>query len=161
MRDRDAFMSWYGMAATCFGLGFSRWAPGTVGSIAAFVMTLLMGRVSLAALVVVIAVGTAAAHRYSRRVRVDDPPEVVIDEVAGYWAAQYALPMEMALGTLLLFRIVDIAKPFPIKRFEALPGGVGIMADDLVGGIMVNLIVRFTHFLLFQGGLAKLYSLFS
>ncbi|EHM09350.1 phosphatidylglycerophosphatase A-like protein [Thermanaerovibrio velox DSM 12556] len=161
MRDREAFMTWYGMVSTCFGLGLSKWAPGTVGSFGAFVLALLMGRIPLAALVGVIVVGTAASHRYSHRVRVEDPPEVVIDEVAGYWAAQYALPMEMALGTLLLFRIVDIAKPFPIRRFEALPGGVGIMADDLAGGIMVNLIVRFTYYLLFQGGLAGLYAFFS
>ncbi|MCX7828818.1 MAG: phosphatidylglycerophosphatase A [Thermanaerothrix sp.] len=161
MRDREAFMTWYGMFSTCFGLGLSRWAPGTVGSLGAFGLALLMGRIPLAALVAVIVVGTAASHRYSRRVRMEDPPEVVIDEVAGYWAAQYGLPMEMALGTLLLFRIVDITKPFPIRRFETLPGGVGIMADDLAGGIMVNLIVRFSYYLLFQGGLAALYSFFS
>ncbi len=161
MRDREAFMTWYGMVATFFGFGNSRWAPGTVGSVGAFVLVLLMGGVPTWALVGVISLGTAAAHRYSRRVRVEDPPEVVVDEVAGYWVAQYGLPMEMALGTLLLFRIVDILKPFPIRRFEALPGGVGIMADDLVGGIMVNLIVRLAQFMLFKGGLAALYAFFS
>ena len=60
------------------------------------------------------------------------------------WISLYALPASLSLPAFFLFRVVDILKPFPVSAAERLPGGVGIMADDVVGGVMVNL---FLHFL--------------
>ncbi|PYV12225.1 MAG: hypothetical protein DMG07_17560 [Acidobacteria bacterium] len=73
-----------------------------------------------------------------------DPSVVVADEVAGQLLAFLFVPIglvNLVLGTLL-FRLFDIWKPFPIRRLERLPGGVGIMADDLLAGIYANLVLQ-------------------
>jgi phosphatidylglycerophosphatase A len=83
----------------------------------------------------------------------NDPAQVVVDEVAGSWIALagatllngYAL-----VGAFLLFRLFDIWKPFPIRRLELLPGGMGIMADDLMAGLYAALV-------LFLAGCLNLY----
>ncbi len=155
-----AFRTWQGMVATCGGIGFSRIAPGTMGSLAALVVLLLFRRIPLWAIVLVSVVGAVAADRYARDMGREDPPEVVVDEVAGYWLAQWGLDPVLALGTFFLFRVLDILKPFPIRQFERLPGGLGILADDLVGGLLVNVIVRGVVYLLFSGGLARFYGCF-
>ena len=77
----------------------------------------------------------AAAHWGLR-----DPGAVVVDEVAGQMVALALLPLSpatMAAG-FLLFRLFDIVKPFPARRLESLPGGFGIMADDLAAGLYAN-----------------------
>ena len=155
-----AFRTWQGMVATCGGVGFSRVAPGTMGSLVALILLLALGGIPLWAVALVSLVGGVAADRYARDTGRTDPPEVVIDEVAGYWLAQWGLSPTLALGTFFLFRVLDILKPFPIRRFERLPGGWGILADDLVGGLLVNIIVRAVNYLLFDGGLARFYGFF-
>ena len=64
----------------------------------------------------------------------------------------YGLPSGFFLPALFLFRVVDILKPFPINTAEKLPGGWGIMADDIVGGIIVNLILMLIRWLYLGGG---------
>ena len=73
------------------------------------------------------------------------------------WISLFALPQTMWLPALLVFRILDILKPVPISTVEALPGGIGIMADDVLGGVCANLLLRGLHMLFFGGGLALLY----
>jgi phosphatidylglycerophosphatase A len=90
----------------------------------------------------VIVLGTWGADRYAKMKNVLDPGEVVIDEVAGMWLSLWGLPNAYIPGAFLLFRIVDILKPFPVCTMEKLPGGWGIMADDIVGGAMANLILQ-------------------
>ena len=68
-----------------------------------------------------------------------DPGPVIVDEVLGMWLSLYGLPLTFVLPGFFLFRVVDILKPFPVSAAERLPGGIGIMADDAVGGVMVNL----------------------
>ena len=78
----------------------------------------------------------------------NDPSEVVIDEVAGFFAATFFLPpslLVMALG-FVLFRFFDILKPYPIRRLEALKGGWGIVMDDLLAGLYANLGLRIILF---------------
>ena len=73
-----------------------------------------------------------------------DPPEVVIDEVAGFLLTMLLLPVSwqaLVLG-FFLFRFFDILKPFPIKRVERLGGALGIVADDLVAGMYAYAVAR-------------------
>lgn len=142
---RKTRVAW--LIATFFGAGYLRPGPGTYGSVAAVVLWLLAASVvhhntltltvaTAVAVAVATAVGIPAATRVEREAGREDPGFVVIDEVAGQWVALLLVPplWPNALLGLLFFRFFDILKPPPIRRFEALPGGTGIMADDLVAG---------------------------
>ena len=139
---------WAWAIGTFFGAGYLRPGPGTYGSVAATILWLLAGYIvhrdtqtltSITALgiLLAVAIGVPAATRVARESGRPDPGFVVIDEVAGVWIALLFMPplWPNALLALLLFRFFDILKPPPIRRFEALPEGVGIMADDLVAGL--------------------------
>ncbi|HEX3142832.1 MAG TPA: phosphatidylglycerophosphatase A [Pyrinomonadaceae bacterium] len=98
----------------------------------------------MAAMLLVISVvtvaGTWAATRAEKLMQRKDPSAVVIDEVAGQMIALLTGPFWLptwwsVLSAFILFRLFDIWKPYPIRRFEALESGLGIMADDLVAGI--------------------------
>jgi len=97
-------------------------------------------------MVVVTGLGIWAASRTERILGAKDPGKVVVDEVAGQMIA--LLPLSVfALGrgwiivSFILFRLFDIFKPYPARRFEALRAGWGIMTDDLVAGIYAGVIV--------------------
>ena len=126
--------------ATLFGVGRYSKMPGTLGSIAAWIIALIFHPIHWSAIIAVILIGTWTSDRYSRKIGIKDPQEVVIDEVAGMWISMYALPANYGIPALVLFRIVDIIKPFPVNVAEKLPGGIGIMADDIVGGVIVWLL---------------------
>ena len=130
--------------------------PGTVASAAACLVALFVPPTWPLILSVCI-VGTIASDRYARETGRKDPGEIVIDEVVGMWISLFALPQTMWLPALLVFRILDILKPVPISTVEALPGGIGIMADDVLGGVCANLLLCGLHRLFFGGGLALLY----
>lgn len=84
-----------------------------------------------------IAIGIPAATREARRSGVEDPPHVVIDEMAGQMLTLIASPVQWKtlLAGFILFRCFDIVKPAPLRRLERLPGGIGIMMDDLGAGV--------------------------
>jgi phosphatidylglycerophosphatase A len=134
--------------ATVAGAGYAPFAPGTVGSLVGVLVYLLVQSwpagsqaALLAALTVLGVWASFAAESHFRR---HDPGEVVIDEVAGQFltlAATAASGWGVALG-FVLFRAMDIAKPWPARRFERLPGGYGIMADDLMAGVYAHLLLR-------------------
>ena len=132
--------------ATFFGIGLCNGKmPGTVGSAAAWAIAVIvyytMGcTIHWAVITALVLIGAWSSDRYSKKIGAEDPPEVVIDEVAGMWISMYALPVSYGIPAFVLFRIVDILKPFPVCAAEKLPGGIGIMADDVVGGIIVRLI---------------------
>lgn len=128
------------------GLGYSPVAPGTAGSLLGLgiswpLMTLGGWPALLSATVLVVVVGTWAAHGLALRLGRRDPGEIVVDEVAGQMLTLLFVPPTLAALALgfLLFRIFDIFKPFPARRSEALPGGLGIMVDDLVAAVYANL----------------------
>lgn len=145
---------WPVLLATWFGAGRLRPAPGTWGSAASALLALPVlamagpdtGRVILLVfLVAAIWAGVACAGAAARHFAVEDPPEVVIDEVAGVWLALLVMPGHLLGQPLLavtaaffLFRVFDIAKPWPVTWCEHLPGGWGIMADDLAAGILAG-----------------------
>jgi phosphatidylglycerophosphatase A len=149
--------SWYGLVSTFFGLGRLGKMPGTLGTAAALLILLAAGGVHPLALLFVIAAGGAASDLYARERGVTDPQDVVIDEVAGYWVSMAFMEVTLlnAIMAFFLFRVIDIVKPFPVGTLEKLPGGVGIMADDICGGIFVNLFLRAIWWLLLADGLGS------
>lgn len=89
--------------------------------------------------------GAAAAQVVARCEREDDPQIVVVDEVVGQWLSLLLLPdsgWKVVVAAFLAFRAMDILKPFPAGWSERLPGGVGIVADDLVAGVYANVLIR-------------------
>jgi phosphatidylglycerophosphatase A len=136
------------LLATGFGSGYSPIAPGTAGSAVGLVLLLPLARLAPGWQVAIAAAtflaGVAAAGHVAARVRVEDPGIVVVDEVVGQWVSLLFLPLSpltLLLG-FLLFRALDIVKPWPARQLEALHGGWGIMADDLMAGVYANLLLR-------------------
>jgi phosphatidylglycerophosphatase A len=136
--------------ATWFGCGLSPRAPGTVGSLGAVPLHLLLATtpvpVHIAAAVLMAGVGVWAAQHYATDCGEIDPQKVVIDEVAGTVIAM-GLVRDHApwvqLLALVAFRVLDIWKPWPIRRLEHLrPPGVGIMFDDLLAGLIAGGVLR-------------------
>lgn len=129
--------------ATWFGCGLSPRAPGTVGSIGAVPLHLLLatlpGTLHATVAVLLAGVGVWAAQRYATECGETDPQRVVIDEVAGTVIAMgmvRSAPFAVQCAALVAFRVFDIWKPWPIRRLEHLrPIGVGIMFDDLLAGV--------------------------
>ena len=134
--------------ATVFGVGFLRPAPGTLGSAAALPFAWLIlrfaGPVALAAAsLIAFAAGVWATGVYAARTNKPDPSECVIDEVAGQWLACAVAPLSW-IGFVLafvLFRLFDIFKLWPVSLGERLPGGWGIMVDDMIAGALAALLV--------------------
>ena len=139
---------WAWAVATFFGAGYGKPGPGTWGSVAAVLLwaacawglhpaprtllfILLVG-IALA-LIAGVPASTIVAREYGRK----DPQFVVIDEVAGQWIGLLGCPSDWrhALIALVLFRLFDITKPFPARQLESLPGGWGIVFDDVAAGL--------------------------
>lgn len=136
--------------------GLSPWAPGTCGSAVAVIlapfifMPLSMGwRIFI--LLALFVLGGLAAGRAETLLHKKDPGCVVIDEVLGQWLTLLpfaALPWWGYALAFVLFRLFDITKPFPIKASENwLPGGFGIMIDDVVAGAYAMLFLFLSHFI--------------
>jgi phosphatidylglycerophosphatase A len=94
-------------------------------------------------LVTVVVVGTWAAHRAERRLGAKDPGAIVIDEVAGMTlsVAPFALTPAVLLVGFALFRLFDVTKPFPARGSQRLPGGIGVMLDDLIAGLYALIVI--------------------
>jgi phosphatidylglycerophosphatase A len=143
---------WAWTLATFFGAGYLKPGPGTYGSVAAVLLwyaaaslfaptrlTLILAT-TLAAILITL-IGIPASTITAREASREDPGFVVIDEVAGQlFALILATPdWHHAALDLLLFRLFDIWKPWPIRRLEALPAGTGIMLDDVAAGLLALL----------------------
>lgn len=142
--------------STFFGVGYVPGAPGTAGTLAAAGVVYLLSLAGGAVLYSVFTLGLiilsfVAAGRCVSIFKREDPPEVVVDEVCGFLVCMLFVPLSpinLALG-FFLFRFFDIAKPFPIRRFEKLPGGYGIVMDDVLAGVYGNLCLQ--AFILLSG----------
>jgi phosphatidylglycerophosphatase A len=131
--------------ATWFGCGFWPKGPGTAGSIGALLVAwpiiawLPVQPWHFAILAVVLTpLGIWASTRTAEIRQMKDPQIVVVDEVLGQWitlAGASALDLPHIAAALLLFRLFDITKPWPVRKLESLPAGTGIVADDLAAGI--------------------------
>ena len=130
--------------ATWFGCGYWPWGPGTAGSAGGVGVAWLLVRYAgwapwmlLALAAAVTPVGIWAAGRTEQITGKKDPGLVVVDEVLGQWialAALHAWTWQWALAAFVLFRLFDIVKPWPVWKLEKLPGGTGIVLDDLGAG---------------------------
>ncbi len=137
--------------ATWWGCGYFPWGPGTAGSLAALAVAVVLhfqlgaGRLTFLALVLVLLVPAIWASTQTARLSAkEDPGIVVVDEVLGQWVTLLgatALNAKSFLAAFLLFRILDIWKPWPVRNLEKLPEGTGIVADDLGAGIYGALIL--------------------
>lgn len=140
---------WAWTLGTFFGAGLLKPGPGTYGSIAALLLwyaaahalrlsTATLGVATLLAAIAVTAIGIPASTIVARESGRKDPGHVVIDEAAGQLIALIGILPDWrhAAISLLLFRIFDILKPPPVRRFELLPDGTGIMMDDVAAGIL-------------------------
>jgi phosphatidylglycerophosphatase A len=136
------------VVATGFGSGYSPIAPGTAGSLVGLALFWPLSRLSVAAQAAALAVvffgGVAASTDLARRMGVHDPGRVVVDEVAGMWASLLLVPWSVSSAIIgfVLFRVMDVVKPYPARALESLPRGWGIMADDMMAGLYANLTLR-------------------
>lgn len=130
------------LLATFFYIGYVPVAPGTAATVAALLLFIIVCQnfALLAATCILLGlVGFLTAGRLERMVGKKDPREVVIDEVVGFFAAFILIPVRAIDGVVLLigflvYRFLDIMKPFPIRSLERLPGSWGIMLDDIACG---------------------------
>lgn len=139
------------LLGTGFGAGFAPSAPGTWGSL---VGVLLAGGAKaalpawfplIASLVILISVPVCGA--LGRLWNSKDPQRVVLDEIAALFLIQIWFPVTLPvmIAQFLWFRLFDILKPFPARQGESLPGGWGIVADDLLAAGYATLAVWLTH----------------
>jgi phosphatidylglycerophosphatase A len=143
------------LIATFFGIGKIPLAPGTWASLAAApCWYFLMDRplVQVGALVGVFFLGVLTTGILEKSMGEKDPSCAVIDEVLGMGVALVGIPKEwpFIIMAVILFRIFDIWKPIPIRRLEKLPGGWGIMTDDLMAGLYANAWLRIGAWVILQ-----------
>jgi phosphatidylglycerophosphatase A len=139
------------LVSTWFGCGYTPRAPGTAGSLAGLVIAVLLHEfagfswwqfVLLAA--VCFGPSVWAATRTARALGLKDPGCVVVDEVLGQWialAGARAFNWKSYAAAFVLFRLFDIWKPPPVRQLEALPEGLGIVADDVMAGCYAALVL--------------------
>jgi phosphatidylglycerophosphatase A len=134
--------------ATCAHVGYAPVAPGTFGSLVALVFYYLIRRqqstaFELGAIAVVAVIGLWSATEAEHHFGGIDPGPVVIDEVVGMLMTLALHPVNIwgAIAGFFIFRVLDIVKPWPARRLELLPGGFGVVLDDMMAGVYGNLLV--------------------
>ena len=135
------------LIATFFGLGYFPCIPGTLGSVAGVVIWYLLcarQEVFYAVLFLVLISGFLTTGRAAKILGGTDPRLIIIDEVSGMLVALTFVPFGVLNMVIVfaLFRIFDVAKPYPIRKLEALPGSAGIMFDDIAAGVYANLVFQ-------------------
>lgn len=135
--------------ASLLGAGRSPIVPGTVGTLASLPLAVaaayllpLWGYLVMTAIVIALSIWSAGVA--ARILGAHDPGFVVIDETAGMFVTMIGLPITpwMIAGSFFMFRLFDVLKPPPAARAERLPGGTGIVLDDLIAGAYANLALR-------------------
>jgi phosphatidylglycerophosphatase A len=150
-------MTNFAQFATAFGIGRVRQAPGTVASLVAVLIAVpvmyFTGWIGMAVIALATtAFGVWVADGYGLETGIADPQDCVIDEFAGQWIACAIMNINGPAEDLwsgvarfvlafLLFRLFDIAKPGLVKKAENLRGGLGIMADDVLAGVIAGFVV--------------------
>lgn len=143
------------------GAGIVPVAPGTFGTLAALAPVALIkylgGPSEYIFFIILTSLALWSSHIARKCLAKDDPPEVVIDEAAGFCLSVFLLPftfLNLCLG-FLLFRFFDILKPFPIGLIDKrVKGGLGIVLDDIVAGVFANISMRIILVLIYLVGLS-------
>lgn len=137
-------------AATGLGLGYSPIMPGTIGSLVGIVIFFILIQLNVPMLVlgcIITALfffGVVTATKAEKIFNKKDAKTIVIDEVVGCLVYLYLIPLEIwciILG-FIIYRILDIIKPFPADSLQELRGGWGIMLDDLIAGVYAGIIIN-------------------
>jgi len=147
---------------TCGYLGYLPLVPGTFGTLPAVALFFLAAQTPLPDLIIaaVLLCACVAAVAFGKGAQGDfgteDPRPFVLDEFAGYLVTVLCLGsggfVWKAVLAFVAFRFFDVVKPFPARRLEALPGGWGILLDDIMAGIYANIAVRIAlHYLRAKG----------
>ena len=138
--------------ASFLGIGFMPFMPGTWGSLAAYGLYLLIPAawligsglwISLPVFLLICLFSVYISSKAEKTLGQDNG-SIVIDEVCGFYLAVLFLPKSWLIGFygFVLFRVFDIAKPFPVNRSQKLPRGWGVVTDDLIAGIYANLMLQ-------------------
>jgi phosphatidylglycerophosphatase A len=152
--DRLAFL-----IATGFGAGLMPKAPGTFGALESVVVfiiafalhlssSMLLTLFSILSIVSFVS-GVWASNRVCKATGIDDPSQIVVDEVCGQFIALVPValaPSAPGIGlAFILFRLFDIVKPYPIRKLEHFHGGLGVMADDVLAGIYAAALIGLAY----------------
>lgn len=142
------------MLSTLFFIGYIPVAPGTFGTLSAFILVYFLRPDNLQLLMLVISgffIGTLSSHIFEKDSGLKDNKAIIIDEFIGYLASLLFLPQTLfyLVAAFVLFRFFDILKPFPIKLVEKkISGGLGVMIDDIIAAAIVNTILQVIDILL-------------
>ncbi len=148
----------YKTFATGFGSGYSPFAPGTAGAVVGVIMVWLSHKFLfpnefisyplflLLATIVFFFIGVVTTNKLESEWG-KDPSKIVIDEIIGVWIGLLWLPIEWPwiLAAFALFRFFDILKPLGIRKAEALPGGWGVMLDDVLAGVYTLIVLQLAY----------------
>lgn len=155
----------YRFLYTGFYTGYSPYAPGTAGTLAALVLYLILFlaagnsvvQINMVLTIVLIAPAAFLCGKGEKHFGKKDPSQVVIDEIIGYMVTLFFIPFSYpaAVFAFILFRFFDILKPWPIRKIESIGGGIGILADDVVAGIFANISLRAVLYLLSITGILQ------
>lgn len=128
--------------------GYFPFASGTAGSFLAIMIYLFIPGFSEPYILIFFIlffsfIGVFTAD-FAEKIYGIDPPEVVIDEIIGMWITMLFVPKTFLLAAIgfVLFRVLDIIKPFPARQSQELKGGIGILLDDIIAGIYSLIILH-------------------
>lgn len=135
-------------------IGNIPFAPGTFGSLLGLPLCFLLSKVnlwvSIPFLVIFVALAIWVCNKAQQLIQEKDPGCIVIDEISGMMLSLAGIPFNLisAAAGFVIFRLLDIFKPFPIRAIEKkIPGGAGIVLDDIAAGLISNMILRIILFL--------------
>ena len=126
-------------------------APGTYGSLLALILLFFVPVLSESYLILVIfLLGVVSTNFEEKHLGIKDDSRIIIDEITGIFLTFYSLPQIywIYITGFILFRVFDIFKPFWVKKIQNLPGGWGIMTDDLIAAIMANISLQLIHLII-------------
>jgi phosphatidylglycerophosphatase A len=134
--------------ATCAHVGYAPVAPGTWGSAVGLLVYYVVRRqasipIELGVIAVILVIGLWSATEAEHHFGGIDPGPVVIDEVIGMLITLALHPVNVAgaVAGFFIFRVLDVIKPWPARRLELLPGGFGVVLDDVMAGVYGNLLI--------------------
>ncbi len=159
-------MWWKELLFTALYTGYFPWMPGTAGSLFAMLLYctgyFLFGEavvwINAVAVLLMLYPGVKLGDAGERFFAEKDPPQIVLDEVLGYGIAVLFHPFSWKVAVLafLIFRVIDILKPWPTRRLQAMKGGFGVMIDDWVAGACTSVIIVGLKLLLPVFGISSL-----
>lgn len=153
MSEMNLLIKIHHVIATLGFIGYLPYAPGTFGTAAGFICALLIRPEDVTLLLILLplfVVGTIASANTEKFLG-KDSGHIVIDELCGYAVSILFVPKTMGyfLAAFILFRLFDIVKPPPIKKMEkVMPGGIGIMMDDVLAGVYANVCLQVWRYFL-------------